>query len=362
MAFAGSEKGICELSNDADAEATIFNMDCSNALTLWHQYRDQYSQRPTVVISLKDPGLKNTFYVPKPINLDLLVNMIKSSQNLETAEQQLPKQDTIEQSHSAISTHNSDHNRTTSEETPTDQETLETPQEDLPLTGITWDTLQIATSYYSPQEFLQGKIQEAFDLANKKNVATQLSIMAGDNWKNITIDPTRKKVISEIDDEQLEKLCTMPIICLAIKSNQFNKKETDIEKYINEGEQHEASMSQFMWKIAIWTSAGRMPAGTLPSIPIHLNHWPNFTRLKEIPNGIRIAALLSAQPSSPAIVAKVLKIPINQVSTFYAASRALGLATSTTKEATSTTRLKATPKSNHHTLFGRILQRLGNPD
>jgi len=358
MAFSGAGKGACEITDEKNADVGLCNMDSSDAKTLWRNYRKRYPQRPTVVIGLRNPALTNTCYVSKPIKVDLLINAIKQ---VHADGEPTPQESTTPQE---VSANHSRQSVAHMRKAHSGNNALDTWREDAPVSAINWnEELKEATvSFYSPQEFLQGEIHTVFNLAGKSGVATQLSIMIDDRWKTITADPVRNKVASEIDDDQLEKLCNTPLFCIAKKSNRLSKKETELVLYRNEETQYEESIEQFLWKIALWTSAGRMPEGTKPANPIRLRHWPNLTRLKQTPNGIRIAALLSDQPSPPALVAKVLNVPLQQVFSFYAATHALGLTASAEDNTKITSSFKAPAKNRHHSLFGRILNRLGGRD
>jgi len=370
QAFSGAGKGVCLLSDDTTAEVSICNMDAPDAQTLWQQYRMHHPERPTVVIALKDPGLKQSVYVAKPINLGLLINAIKNSQHQVIIEQQVAGNGVSYSQEitytDAVTGTGGPYSKVASNKTAKppriDDFSATALQDEKVVKEIRWKDLKSKICYYSPEEFLQGKIDTIFSAANQKNAAIRLSIMLEEQWKHITVDPTRNKVTSEINNERLERLCTMPLICLDIKSSMLNRRESKLEVYVGDNEQIKESMEQFLWKIALWTSAGRLHKGITPSSPIQLSHWPNFTRLKNIPNGLRIAALLANQPSPPALIAKVLDVPINHVFSFYAATKAIGLTAPAASIKNKSAHFRAPSRSSHHTLFGRILQRLSSHD
>jgi len=355
MAFSSAGKGACILVDEASAEVGICNMDASNARTLWQQNSTRYPERQMVVISVNDPLLENTIYVSKPINIVLLLNAIKQAHAVGCINQAeaiatgTTKPASTQQSRPSDNSKPS-HRRAGSP--PSSTEEFKIP--DIKLSEIKEEVV----SYYSPGEFLQGKLHDAFNFAHEKEVATQFSIKIDGEWKNITADPVHKKVFSEIEDDELKKLCTTPIFCIETKSSFLSKKETQYELYRNDKPHSESSIDQFLWKIALWTSSGRMQKGINPSSPIQLKHWPNLTRLQQSPNDIRIAALLSEQPSAPALVAKVLGIPLGEVFSFYAASHTLGLVKSVTKSRARPPSFNLPQKSRHHSLFGKILQKI----
>lgn len=80
-----------------------------------------------------------------------------------------------------------------------------------------------------------------------------------------------------------------------------------------------------IWKVAAWTYRGQLPVGLLPNQRVYLRHWPNLTRLIELPDAMRIAALLNEQPMSMVRVAEALQIPQRHVFAFCACAHAIGL-------------------------------------
>jgi CheY-like chemotaxis protein len=82
----------------------------------------------------------------------------------------------------------------------------------------------------------------------------------------------------------------------------------------------------FLWKLALYTYRGLLPAGTLVNQPVYLKYWPNLTRFESTPHAMRIAALLNRQPVPLAFVVRILGLPQRHVFNFYAAAHAAGYA------------------------------------
>lgn len=80
-----------------------------------------------------------------------------------------------------------------------------------------------------------------------------------------------------------------------------------------------------LWKVAAWTYRGRLPTNLPPNVRVYLRHWPNLTRLLELPDAMRIAALLNEQPMSMGRVAEALQIPQRHVFAFCACAHTIGL-------------------------------------
>jgi len=352
IAFSSAAKGSCILSDDAAADVVICNMDSSNAKSLWDKNSVQHPDRPVVVISIKNPQLENSIYVSKPINVTTLISSIKQA-HLNRGELFFSKVST------ATATHTQQHSHSMPLQSRTTQNKNKAVEEPPVPDGQWQDESDTVISYYSPTDFLQGKLQEAFSLAQSKKTAVQLSIKLNGNWSNITTDPTHNKVISEINNEELKSLCTTPICCIDTRSKLVNNNDF-FEHSKSDQSIIEDTSEQFLWKIALWTSAGRLPKGMTPTHLIRLDHWPNLTRLIQSPNDIRISALLTEQPGAPALIAKVLGIPITHVFSFYAASHALGLTTSAARNSAHKSSFSIPQKSKHHSLFGKILNKFSS--
>jgi DNA-binding NarL/FixJ family response regulator len=85
-------------------------------------------------------------------------------------------------------------------------------------------------------------------------------------------------------------------------------------------------LEAFLWKLALYTYRGYLPAGINVNKPVYLKYWPNLTRLEPTPNAMRIASLLSRQPVALAFIVRILNIPQKHVFNFYAAANASGFA------------------------------------
>ncbi len=93
-----------------------------------------------------------------------------------------------------------------------------------------------------------------------------------------------------------------------------------------ENRQNQIEVEAFVWKLALYTYRGHLPAGTDVNQPVYLKYWPNLTRFEPTPNAMRIASLLCRQPVPLAFIVRILNIPQRHVFNFYAAANAAGLA------------------------------------
>lgn len=83
-------------------------------------------------------------------------------------------------------------------------------------------------------------------------------------------------------------------------------------------------------------------------------HWPNFTRLPQTPNSLRIAALLVQHPTSVTLAARLLKIEREELYQFYSAARCAGLARAVNRKPEEP---KLAPH-RHQTLLAALLNKI----
>ena len=84
-------------------------------------------------------------------------------------------------------------------------------------------------------------------------------------------------------------------------------------------------LDQLLWELAYNTSRGKLPEGADIDQKHQLKHWPNFTRLCPMENGMRMASVWARAPRTIDEIATDLNIPLEQVYAFYAAAHSIGL-------------------------------------
>jgi len=263
MAFSSVAKGECVLSDTASADVGLCNMDSHNANTLWSKNKTHYPERPMVVISVKNPQLENCMYVAKPINITMLVDAIKDAFSSSAMQ------------HSVAHAVNGMH-ASTQELHPLPQQPEKHIQETSMGSPLTpeeqWnDEGHSSINYYSPADYLQEELQNSATQASERNLSAQYSVKLNDTWLHITIDPIHNKVVSEISDQILESLCTTPRYCIETKSKFLSKNRSHFDVYRGDKPYHECTIAQFIWKVALWTSAGRLSKEMSPSTLAEFN-------------------------------------------------------------------------------------------
>ena len=109
-----------------------------------------------------------------------------------------------------------------------------------------------------------------------------------------------------------------------------------------------------MWQAAHYVSNGRLMEGLNMDDVVKMRHWPNLTRLPSNLNSFQIAAMLTRHPTTIVFAHRVLKIPQDEINTFYSAAHCAGLAETlnTPPEA-----LPIAEDSSEKTLLSRIIGR-----
>lgn len=211
---------------------------------------------------------------------------------------------------------------------------------------------------YQIDNYLQGRIHSARQYALQEGVVVQLLIRIGNDWKSIAILPGIKRIVTSINDVQLKQMCPMPTRYMELKVRCHTVKGTPIlEKDIcaQKAGQH---IDSFMWKVALWTSQGRILYGTNLKTPVYIRNWPNFTRLFHIPHAMRISALLVDRPCTLPMVAKVLKISQHNVFTYYAAAHAIDLVAPALHTADKLAETEPSLEHHYHELFNNVIKKL----
>ncbi|BBL74757.1 hypothetical protein [Methylomagnum ishizawai] len=222
--------------------------------------------------------------------------------------------------------------------------------------------MEVTAAQYDPKRYFQGYLQSACKTALTKNCALRLNT----GWKPVTIFPQSREIWVDADDQQLRSFCLVPVHSIAELG--FSESDSGIMtissasavKFKEDGRDQSKlhRMDALIWKVALWTSAGRVPDDIDLNRPVYLRNWPNFTRLLVFPHALRIAALLSEQPRSLLNIAETLNIRQQYVFAFFSAARALGLADQAVRQSESLIAPLPVESKKDAGLFKKILQRL----
>ncbi len=331
MAFKGPGQGKALLVDESSSEFGIINMDAVNSRSLLDQYERRHPGKPAIKLSVRPSDNYDALYVKKPASVD---DMLAALNNLSKE---------IGEHAKAV------------EDVPPDSDSGKLEAKPSPKRA----RLRKKTSfYYNPKDYLQGEVHSAMEYARTRGLAVEIWLMGDEtSWKKIIILPGLKKILTSLNNKQLHAFCSLPKSHINSRVYRRNEKETSIIQDRIEREERGMSFESFLWKIALYTSQGRLPHGTNLEDAVSLKHWPNLTRLYPVVDSMRIATLMVGQSHSLPLIAKVLKIPAGRVFAFYSAAYAIGIAGGN-QNAIEVDSHCMPQRHRDHSLLGSILKRL----
>ncbi|MCL2298215.1 MAG: hypothetical protein FWC38_01690 [Proteobacteria bacterium] len=208
--------------------------------------------------------------------------------------------------------------------------------------------------FFDPSQCLYGAVQQTYRRSETEGRVVELR---SGMLPLVRICARTKRVYPLVRELVLRSVVALP----ASSSVMSVLDEEDGSNWPNDGQTE--GMEGFLWRMAAWTSRGRLPEGADPNARMCLRYWPNMTRLIPIPHGMQIAALWSSGVCTIATIAEDLMIPLGDVHVFYCAASAIGLMeieARTSRKTTQTAQADQTaPKTqSQRSLLGRILSRL----
>ncbi len=381
IAFKGPGKGKAVLVGEDQSDGGIINMDSAGAKDLWVGFRERNPSKPAIILGVNDPGIEDhsTVFVQKPASIDqMLMAVEKLMADLGLDKEELELVETVE--HDEKPLFRADSHSLPSSQKPMDNEPVakkakvqesasrSAGAQATPASKSAQSAAQEGANgkfslFYNPRDYLQSEMHSASDYSVEKGVAVEIWVMTGDDrWGKIIFLPESRRVLTSFTDAELKQYCSTPLSLLNHKMYRRKPKDTqELEERIGK-DRRGCSYESFLWKAALYTSLGRLPQGTNLASTMHLKHWPNFTRLYPLGGSMRIATLLVDQPRTLPLIAKVLKMPVGRVFSFYSAACAIGLVESGEPMNVNLSKTTIPKKHRDHTLFGRILKRLRTGD
>jgi len=356
-------EGLATIVNEDSAEAAVFNLDDPQAKAKLEKYRQHYPEHTAIVLSVNDPELADCIFVKKPFTVEGLLDAIRKIKRKSLDEKSRKNASSMSAvGLPAVRKDKKEKDRLTPVTPVIDFQTEK--NKDRKFCGIEED-VDLSNPearkniYYSLEESLQSRLDAAWQRARQNNNVVIVSIKFEDDLETITLLPRINKVITALDDKKLSYLCTVPVYCLELKLfRQSTEKSRELEEHALKSQRGE-SLESLFWKVALWTSRGRVPVGTDLNSPMVLRHWPNFTRLHITPGAFSIAALLNDKPMSLTFLISILSIPQRYVFAFYSSAQALDLIERVEVKTENEVNISRADHVNpHRKLFGRIMQKL----
>lgn len=374
------------LSGDDEADVSVIDLDTFNAHKILAEQTQNHPTRPLILLSLEERELRveNAVYVKKPVQINAMlaaldrVAALVAGASTRLASPSVPTPTPIPQetpSNIPEPLPDSASERRAMKIFVAPEEHKAANHAALLLDGYDFkgyigslrdidprNPEEIRAAQYNPKKYLQGYLQSACKLALTKGYALRLNT----GWKPIIIFPKTREVWVDANDHQLRSFCLVPVHSigeLGFADTEGGIMTVSPASTTKQKDDHFdpaklQRMDALLWKVALWTSAGRVPEDIDLHQPVYLRHWPNFTRLLVFPNALRIAALLSQQPRSLLDVAETLKVRQQYVFAFFSAARALGLADQTSRRSETLIAPAAMQPKQNAGLLKKILQRL----
>ena len=373
-------RNICHenysLKEGDDVDVTIIDMDAVNAEQLRAEHFERHPARPTILISLLEMDVDNGVFLKKPLQpgelkaaLERIRESIATTHSADAPEDMTaarsstrevqvskptPWPSGAKQSERMADPAPQKHSRS-GEIIPLFPDVLQkgsvtTPSWETPAPSPEEKKKEKAAFLYDPMNHLQGYIEKAYRIAIEQN----RNVLLEGPWRPIIIMPETREIWVEQSHAHLYALAVMPVHAEDVTIRVLDEGELPPEQSGSI-----QPLEPFLWKLAVRTARGRIPAGTDLRAPVSLRHWPNLSRLMPIRHGLRISALWTKQPVSLVETAALLDIAPKYIFSFYSAARALDLIEQRERgggERDSKTSSPQTPE--HKGFLSKILARL----
>ncbi len=329
------------LEEGDDVDVTIIDMDAVNAEQLRAEHFERHPARPTILISLLEMDVDNGVFLKKPLQpgelkaaLERIRESIAATHPADAPEDTAPRTSTQEPQVSKLTpspSHTKRNEQTTDparqnqsrsgEIIPLFPDVLQkrveaAPSREAPASSPEEKKKEKSVFLYEPMNHLQGYIERAYRLAIQRD----RNVLLEGPWRPIIIMPETHEIWVEQSHSHLFALATMPV-----QPEDVTIRILEEEEPLPEQNGSIQPLEPFLWKLAVRTAKGRIPAGTDLRAPVSLRHWPNLSRLMPIRHALRISALWTKQPVSLMETAELLDIAPKYIFSFYSAARALGL-------------------------------------
>jgi hypothetical protein len=167
--------------------------------------------------------------------------------------------------------------------------------------------------YFDPDVRLLGLLLRAGTLARANHHAVLIKGLQG---ALLVLPGSPLKVFSTIDGTVLRALCSTSMFSEVLEVS--SPLPVPDARYSFDYE-------ALLWKVALWSSRGRLPRGTDPNAPVSLRRMPDFPRLTPTPYAEIICRLWAGPPASLIDTIAHLGIPQRYVFAVYSGARMLNL-------------------------------------
>ena len=354
-------KGKYKLCQEhSDAHITFADIDMPGTDAAIGDYRGTDSDNILVCLSLDGESEYGSFNIKKPINsgelvrlLDQINESISSVDKKEITETPHAKENVSDATQATDNVKKFNRSNTSHAGEQLNQ------ADESDFVGVNKDVdisnpRELAYATYDPQRMFQGAVLEGYRLAKDQRCAIQVRSLS----LNVIIDPGTFTVYTASPDSIMRPTCVLE----STSKPQFTEIQAKGLKAAVAGlkrgkntkiDSHD--VEAFLWRIALWSSRGRVPINTDLTKPVYLIHWPNLTRLTFVPHAARIASLLVSAPDTLCHIAERLNVPQRYVFGFYSACNALDLSGIAKRQVDNMFEVTEAPVSHSRGMLRKIL-------
>jgi hypothetical protein len=370
MFLLGPCRKQAEIVEDGEeADACLIDMDTQRAVELVDRERQTHPDRVLILLSLNDRAVSpETVFLKKPVQTESMLQAIRrirqileSRQSGDAKKPQTEAQPIPLRTVAAPEKSNSSVSKVAAQ---LDEQSFRSYvgfRDDIDPT----DPKQVAAASYNPKDFLQGSFESACALA----LSRQQALRVETPWKPFIVFPQTRRIWINADEAQLRAACAIRMTNLVHMDIDGSRAAATKDLKITPIDANEAQLDPdrlvpldgFLWKMAIWTSKGKIPSDISLEHEVVLKHWPNLTRLLLPPHTLRIAALLHHRPHAVCEAAQILGIRQQYIFAFISAAHALQLIEQRPKQQTARVEFQpppAKPDSERMSFLGKILKHL----
>jgi hypothetical protein len=330
--------GRCEMATSDQAEVFLINMDSVNAVKQRTTLEVSSPLTPIILMSLHAIDSERHYFIRKPLIAEHLLAILAEVEQLPNRQLDIQKPRVEQKEQVQDNEINSEMVETREESIVQSFHSITNAAQKMSKTEIVYfvgnradvdlsDEASKGVIYFDPKQYYLGHVQEAIKLAKENNCSIKLTGLS----HTLFISPNLDSVHIELSDA---KLRYYGITALYKKDTQRRyrtkfsyqlTKDEEVEKLCGKNPNYQQNLQSFLWKLSLWTSRGRLPVDIPLDVPVYIQAWPNFTRLIEIPNALRIVACWLPHPKTILKMTKNLPIAQRNIFSFFTATYMLGL-------------------------------------
>ncbi len=207
----------------------------------------------------------------------------------------------------------------------------------------------IGEIFYDPGQFLAQRLLESIKLAAKEG----RYIRIGCCDVAFYIDPQARCIRTLVKEKNLRTFGALPIDFNTFEHHQESRLPAEVETL-----GFSFSYDDFLWRMILASSRGRLPENIDLDQRFVLRRWPNLTRLLLFPHATQISAAWIASPKSIKEIIQQLNVPQRYVFAFFAATHLMALLTPIGPSNLPATEPAVEKQHNSRGLFRRLLKTL----